>query len=319
LEEYSVTSIRTEPEGHFSVLLHEAVDALNVRSSGTYLDGTFGRGGHSKEILKKLGKGGRLIAVDKDADAVLSANSLPKENFQIVHGSFADITRILSGYQIAEIDGVLLDLGVSSPQLNDASRGFSFMSDGPLDMRMDVTQGMSAANWLNGATADEITQVLKDFGEERFAKNIARKIVQERQTCELVSTRQLVDIVTDAIPKRYQVLKNPATRTFQAIRIFINRELEDLEQFLQDVISRLSVGGRIVVISFHSLEDRIVKRFFKKICSIDVPDRLPVRASELPKSMYRLVGRAVRASSSEISRNVRSRSAIMRVAERVTA
>lgn len=314
-----MTSIRTESEGHFSVLLHEAVDALNVRSSGTYLDGTFGRGGHSKEILKKLGKGGRLIAVDKDADAVLSANSLPKENFHIVHGSFADITRILSGYQIAEIDGVLLDLGVSSPQLNDASRGFSFMSDGPLDMRMDVTQGMSAANWLNGATTDEITQVLKDFGEERFAKNIARKIVQERQTCELVSTRQLVDIVTDAIPKRYQVLKNPATRTFQAIRIFINRELEDLEHFLQDVISRLSVGGRIVVISFHSLEDRIVKRFFQKICSIDVPDRLPVRASELPKSMYRLVGRAVRASSSEVSRNVRSRSAIMRVAERVTA
>ncbi len=314
-----MTSIRTESEGHFSVLLHEAVDALNVRSSGTYLDGTFGRGGHSKEILKKLGKGGRLIAVDKDADAVLSANSLPKENFHIVHGSFADITRILSGYQIAEIDGVLLDLGVSSPQLNDASRGFSFMSDGPLDMRMDVTQGMSAANWLNGASTDEITQVLKDFGEERFAKNIARKIVKERQTCELVSTRQLVDIVTDAIPKRYQVLKNPATRTFQAIRIFINRELEDLEQFLQDVISRLSVGGRIVVISFHSLEDRIVKRFFKKICSIDVPDRLPVRASELPKSMYRQVGRAVRASSSEISRNVRSRSAIMRVAERVTA
>ena len=314
-----MTSIRTESEGHFSVLLHEAVDALNVRSSGTYLDGTFGRGGHSKEILKKLGKGGRLIAVDKDADAVLSANSVLEENFQIVHGSFADITRILSGYQIAEIDGVLLDLGVSSPQLNDASRGFSFMSDGPLDMRMDVTQGMSAANWLNGATADEITQVLKDFGEERFAKNIARKIVKERQKCELVSTRQLVDIVTDAIPKRYQVLKNPATRTFQAIRIFINRELEDLEQFLQDVISRLSVGGRIVVISFHSLEDRIVKRFFKKICSIDVPDRLPVRASELPKSMYRQVGRAVRASSSEISRNVRSRSAIMRVAERVIA
>ncbi len=314
-----MTSIRTESEEHFSVLLHEAVDALNVRSSGTYLDGTFGRGGHSKEILKKLGKGGRLIAVDKDADAVLSANSFPAENFHIVHGSFADITRILSGYQIAEIDGVLLDLGVSSPQLNDASRGFSFMSDGPLDMRMDVTQGMSAANWLNGATTDEITQVLKDFGEERFAKNIARKIVQERQTCELVSTRQLVDIVTDAIPKRYQVLKNPATRTFQAIRIFINRELEDLEQFLQDVILRLSVGGRIVVISFHSLEDRIVKRFFKKICSIDVPDRLPVRASELPKSMYRQVGRAVRASSSEISRNVRSRSAIMRVAERVTA
>ncbi len=314
-----MTSIRTESEGHFSVLLHEAVDALNVRSSGTYLDGTFGRGGHSKEILKKLGKGGRLIAVDKDADAVLSANSFPAENFHIVHGSFADITRILSGYQIAEIDGVLLDLGVSSPQLNDASRGFSFMSDGPLDMRMDVTQGMSAANWLNGASTDEITQVLKDFGEERFAKNIARKIVKERQTCELVSTRQLVNIVTDAIPKRYQVLKNPATRTFQAIRIFINRELEDLEQFLQDVISRLSVGGRIVVISFHSLEDRIVKRFFKKICSIDVPDRLPVRASELPKSMYRQVGRAVRASSSEISRNVRSRSAIMRVAERVTA
>lgn len=314
-----MTSIRTESEGHFSVLLHEAVDALNVRSSGTYLDGTFGRGGHSKEILKKLGKGGRLIAVDKDADAVLSANSFPAENFHIVHGSFADITRILSGYQIAEIDGVLLDLGVSSPQLNDASRGFSFMSDGPLDMRMDVTQGMSAANWLNGASADEITQVLKNFGEERFAKNIARKIVKERQKCELVSTRQLVDIVTDAIPKRYQVLKNPATRTFQAIRIFINRELEDLEQFLQDVISRLSVGGRIVVISFHSLEDRIVKRFFKKICSIDVPDRLPVRASELPKSMYRQVGRAVRASSSEISRNVRSRSAIMRVAERVTA
>ncbi len=314
-----MTSIRTESEEHFSVLLHEAVDALNVRSSGTYLDGTFGRGGHSKEILKKLGKGGRLIAVDKDADAVLSANSFPAENFHIVHGSFADITRILSGYQIAEIDGVLLDLGVSSPQLNDASRGFSFMSDGPLDMRMDVTQGMSAANWLNGATTDEITQVLKDFGEERFAKNIARKIVQERQKCELVSTRQLVDIVTDAIPKRYQVLKNPATRTFQAIRIFINRELEDLEQFLQDVILRLSVGGRIVVISFHSLEDRIVKRFFKKICSIDVPDRLPVRASELPKSMYRQVGRAVRASSSEISRNVRSRSAIMRVAERVTA
>ena len=314
-----MTSIRAESEGHFSVLLHEAVDALNVRSSGTYLDGTFGRGGHSKEILKKLGKGGRLIAVDKDADAVLSANSLPSENFHIVHGSFADITRILSGYQLAEIDGVLLDLGVSSPQLNDASRGFSFMSDGPLDMRMDVTQGMSAANWLNGASTDEITQVLKDFGEERFAKNIARKIVKERQKCELVSTRQLVDIVTDAIPKRYQVLKNPATRTFQAIRIFVNRELEDLEQFLQDVISRLSVGGRIVVISFHSLEDRIVKRFFKKICSIDVPDRLPVRASELPKSMYRLVGRAVRASSSEISRNVRSRSAIMRVAERVTA
>ncbi len=314
-----MTSIRTESEGHFSVLLHEAVDALNVRSSGTYLDGTFGRGGHSKEILKKLGKGGRLIAVDKDADAVLSANSFPAENFHIVHGSFADITRILSGYQIAEIDGVLLDLGVSSPQLNDASRGFSFMSDGPLDMRMDVTQGMSAANWLNGASTDEITQVLKDFGEERFAKNIARKIVKERQTCELVSTRQLVDIVTDAIPKRYQVLKNPATRTFQAIRIFINRELEDLEQFLQDVILRLSVGGRIVVISFHSLEDRIVKRFFKKICSIDVPDRLPVRASELPKSMYRQVGRAVRASSSEVSRNVRSRSAIMRVAERVTA
>jgi len=314
-----VTSIRTESEGHFSVLLNEAVDALNVRPSGTYFDGTFGRGGHSKEILKKLGKDGRLIAVDKDADAVLAANYLTKENFHIVQGSFADITRILSGYQIAEVDGVLLDLGVSSPQLNDPSRGFSFMSDGPLDMRMDVTQGVSAADWLNGATIDEIAQVLKDFGEERFAKNIARKIVQERQTCELVSTRQLVNIVTDAIPKRYQVLKNPATRTFQAIRIFINRELEDLEQFLEDVISRLSVGGRIVVISFHSLEDRIVKRFFKKICSIDVPDRLPVRASELPKSMYRLVGRAVRASSSEVSRNVRSRSAIMRVAERVTA
>lgn len=308
-------------EGHQTVLLTEAVDALEIsgdRADGVYLDGTFGRGGHSRLILERLGSEGRLIAFDKDPEAVKVAETIKDSRFEIVHGSFASLGQVLDRKGIPLIDGILLDLGVSSPQVNDAGRGFSFRQDGPLDMRMDPSIGMSAKEWLATETEEKIAEVIHRYGEERFAVQIAKEIVAGRASGAINSTKQLAEIVARAVKTREKG-KNPATRTFQAIRIFINRELEDLEVALDQAWLRLALHGRMAVISFHSLEDRIVKRFFTERSEVQMPDRrLPIRACDLPKPKMKLCGR-IKPSSREVDGNVRARSAILRVAERVAA
>jgi 16S rRNA (cytosine1402-N4)-methyltransferase len=304
---------------HQTVLLDEAVDALALsgdRLNGIYVDGTFGRGGHSRKILQTLSASGRLIAFDKDTQAIANAQQISDTRFEIVHDSFATIEQELSGRGIAQLDGVLMDLGISSPQVDDAGRGFSFRGDGPLDMRMDTTRGISAAEWL--ATADEelIGKVIKNYGEERFAFQIAKAIVARRQVESISSTGQLAGIVAHAVKTREKG-KDPATRTFQAIRIFINKELEDLEIGLADAYAKLAPYGRMVVISFHSLEDRIVKQFLASKVNVPQPDRrLPIRTVDLPKAQMKLIAK-LKPSEAEISRNPRARSAIMRVAERL--
>ena len=295
------------------MLLAESVSALSVRADGSYLDGTFGRGGHSREILSRLSSGGKLIAVDKDPAAEASALSLANDpRFQFEPGSFADISRIVTDNSL---DGILLDLGVSSPQLDDAQRGFGFSGDGPLDMRMDTRTGMTAAQWLASAPEQDIADVIKTYGEERFGKRMAAAIVRARAETPITSTRQLANIIAEANPK-WEPHKHPATRAFQAIRIFINRELEDLELALECMVDKLVVGGRLVVISFHSLEDRIVKRFMRdQARGIQLPRHVPVVDSDAGKTLN-LVGKAMKPSSEEIARNPRSRSAVMRIAER---
>ena len=295
------------------MLLAESVSALSVRADGSYLDGTFGRGGHSRAILSCLSQAGRLIAVDKDPAAEASAQALAEDSrFQFVPGSFADISRVVSD---GSLDGILLDLGVSSPQLDDATRGFGFNGDGPLDMRMDTRSGMTAAEWVAAAPEQEIADVIKTYGEERFAKRMASAVVRARVEAPITSTRQLASIIAEANPK-WEPHKHPATRAFQAIRIFINRELEDLELALSLMVDKLKIGGRLVVISFHSLEDRIVKRFMRdQARGIQLPRHVPVVDSDAGKTLN-LIGKVIRPSDEEIARNPRSRSAVMRVAER---
>jgi 16S rRNA (cytosine1402-N4)-methyltransferase len=300
---------------HETVLLKEAVDALVVDTAGYYADGTFGRGGHSRAVLAQLSAGGRLMGVDKDPQAIAEGQALSVEDprFQIVQGSFSELKNYLQGEQL---DGVLLDLGVSSPQLDQPERGFSFLRDGPLDMRMNPGVGLSAAQWLAEAKEADIAKVLKDYGEERFAKRMARAIVAAREEQAIETTAQLAKIIADANPA-WEKGKHPATRAFQGIRIHINNELGDLEKLLADLLDVLKVGGRLVVISFHSLEDRMVKQFIKKHVRGDqLPANVPVMESQLNKRLKQ-VGKPVRAGDSELDQNVRARSAIMRVAEKI--
>ena len=304
---------------HAPVLLDESLDALAIREDGIYIDCTFGRGGHSAAILAKLGDKGRLIALDRDNDAVASASKRlgGDPRFVIEHASFDRLADIATRHGVAgKVDGVLLDLGVSSPQLDDARRGFSFMNDGPLDMRMDTGSGMSAAEWLGNASEREIRDVLRTYGEERFAGRIAHAIVTARQEAPLMTTLQLARLVEKAVPRREKG-KHPATRTFQAIRIRINHELEQLESVLGQVIDVLAQGGRLVVISFHSLEDRIVKRFLRKYSTPPkLPRGVPVMEQE-EVTLLRLVGKSIVPSAKELASNPRARSSRLRVAERV--
>jgi len=304
---------------HVAVLAQEAIEALNIRSDGTYVDCTYGRGGHSRLILEKLGAGGRLIALDRDPEAVQAAAALRDSRFLIVRSPFSRVRDVLQELGVAGVDGMLLDIGVSSPQIDDGRRGFSFRSDAPLDMRMDPDQGQSAAEWLATAEESEIREVIRNHGEERFAKQIAAAIVAGRTRGPVDTTRKLAALVADAVPTR-EPRQDPATRTFQALRIHVNQELEELSVVLPQCVALLGAGGRLVVISFHSLEDRIVKRFMRAQSQADaLPARLPVRARDLPQPRMRLVGRAVRASDRETAANPRARSAVMRVAERTEA
>jgi len=302
---------------HTAVLLEEAVDGLNVRSDGIYVDCTFGRGGHSRLILARLGTNGRLVALDRDPQAVSAGGEIGDGRFRVLHGRFSRLAELAARAGVAQADGILLDLGVSSPQLEEAARGFSFRFDAPLDMRMDPGSGRTAADWLAHAPEQEIREVIKTYGEERFAKQIAAAIVAARARGPVGSTRELAAIVAKAVPTR-EPNQDPATRTFQALRIHVNQELEELSLALPQSVELLAPGGRLVVISFHSLEDRIVKRFLREESRPDrLPARLPVRARDLPQPRLRLMGRAVKPSSEEVAANPRARSAIMRVAERL--
>jgi 16S rRNA (cytosine1402-N4)-methyltransferase len=303
---------------HRTVLLQEAVDALQIdgaRANGVFVDGTFGRGGHSRLILDRLGPQGRLIAFDKDPQAIATAAQITDPRFAIVHDSFATLGDALAARGVQQVDGILLDLGISSPQVDDAARGFSFRLDGPLDMRMDTTRGMSAAEWLASESEQTIGKVIRDYGEERFAFQIAKAIVARRAVNPISSTRQLAEVVAHAVKTREKG-KDPATRTFQAIRIYINKELEELEVALEAALEKLGPQGRLVVISFHSLEDRIVKRFMASKAHAPQPDRrLPIRAVDLPQPVLKLLAK-MKPSDAEVAANPRARSAIMRVAER---
>ena len=301
---------------HVSVLLEEAVEALAVRADGVYVDGTFGRGGHSRALLARLGPGGRLIAFDRDPAAIAAGAALGDPRFTLVHEPFSALAGALDALGVARVDGVLLDLGVSSPQLDDAARGMSFRFDAPLDMRMDTSRGQTVAQWLADASVGQITEVLRDYGEERFAHAIAKAIAAARSGGAVATTGQLAALVEKTVRTR-EPGQHPATRSFQALRIFINQELEELSRVLPDAVDRLRPGGRLAVISFHSLEDRIVKRFMRDCAKPDaLPARLPLRADQLPQPRLRLVGRAQRPSAAEVAANPRARSAVMRVAER---
>ncbi len=306
----------SEGLAHNTVLLNEAIAALAIKPEGVYLDGTFGRGGHSRLILQQLGPNGRLVALDKDPAAVAAAKAISDPRFVMVHSGFARMTEVLRELAIKNIDGVLLDLGMSSPQLDDEQRGFSFRFDAPLDMRMDTSKGQTAAQWLADVDEGFLGEVIHDYGEERFATQIARALVAARQEQPVTTTRRLSEIVAQAVRTR-EPGKNPATRTFQALRIYINQELEELARVLPQCVDRLKPGGRIVVISFHSLEDRIVKHFLRDMAQGDkLPRNLPIRAAAIPKGRLHVVGRAVRASAHEVADNPRARSAVLRVAER---
>ena len=303
---------------HEAVLLSEAIDGLAIREDGFYIDGTFGRGGHSQEILRHLGAEGRLLAIDKDPEAVKAGSLMEAKDsrFEIVQASFADIAAILRERKLGAVDGILLDLGVSSPQLDQAERGFSFMREGQLDMRMNPGSGQSAAQWLATASQNDIAKVLKEYGEERYAKRIAGAIVDARKEQPIRTTTQLANIVAEAHPA-WERGKHPATKSFQAIRIFINRELDDLSLFLEQLLDVLVVGGRVAIISFHSLEDRLVKRFIKKhVRGDDLPSRVPVLDSQLNRRLKQ-IGKSHRAGEHELEQNIRSRSAILRVAEKI--
>ena len=300
---------------HRPVLLAEAVTALtsgNLSSNAVFIDGTFGRGGHSQALLKMLSPQAQLLAFDKDLSALATAQHITDSRFTIVHSSFAAMAQFAKA---ASVDGVLLDLGISSPQVEEAARGFSFRRDGPLDMRMDTSQGMTVLQWLEQASSEEITEVIKIYGEERYAPAIARAIVAERTAENLPKTTLgLAQLIAKVVRSR-EPGQDPATRTFQALRIFINRELDDLQLGLQAALTVLKPGGRLVVISFHSLEDRIVKQFMRGHATVEMPRKLPVRAKDLPQAELKVIAR-VRPSVSEVNENPRARSAVMRVAEK---
>jgi 16S rRNA (cytosine1402-N4)-methyltransferase len=308
----------TQEPAHRPVLLREVLDGLAVRPDGIYLDGTFGRGGHAAAILERLGPDGRLYAMDKDPEAVrVALDRFGRDTrFHIQRGTFAMLGHLAREQGVAgRISGVLLDLGVSSPQLDDPERGFSFLRDGPLDMRMDPEQGQSAAQWLAQAGEAEIARVLQEYGEERFARRIAQAIVRDRAERPITTTQQLAELIAAAVPTRERH-KNPATRSFQALRIQINRELQDLEAALEQVVGVLAPGGRLAVISFHSLEDRMVKRFLRRESrGEELPLGLPVTGGPKPGRL-RLLGKAIRAGEDEIALNPRARSAVLRLAER---
>jgi 16S rRNA (cytosine1402-N4)-methyltransferase len=313
----SPAAAATSGAGHRTVLLNEAVEALDIKAEGTYVDATFGRGGHSRAILARLGSSGKLIAIDRDPEALACAAEISDARLTAMQMEFGRIGEVVATRDLTGVDGVLLDLGVSSPQLDSAARGFSFRFDGPLDMRMDPGHGKSAAEWLAQASEQEIGEVIRRHGEERFAKQIARAIVAARSIGPVDRTRQLAQIVAKAVPSR-EPSQDPATRTFQAIRIHINQELKELEIALPQCLEMLNVGGRLVVISFHSLEDRIVKHYMRAQAQPGaLPARLPVRAAELPKPRMKLIGKPVYPSDEEVTANPRARSAVMRVAQRL--
>ncbi|MFB3100728.1 MAG: 16S rRNA (cytosine(1402)-N(4))-methyltransferase RsmH [Gammaproteobacteria bacterium] len=302
---------------HTPVLLNETLQGLKIRSDGVYVDCTFGRGGHSYAILDQLGENGRLLAFDRDPDAIAAVDEklLGDPRFTLVHGSYTKLEETVKAMKLTKkVNGVFLDLGVSSPQLDDASRGFSFMRDGDLDMRMDNSHGMTAAEWLNLASAEEIANVLYEYGDERFSRRIARVIVEQRNKAPITRTTQLADLVASTIPSR-EKNKHPATRTFQAIRIFINRELEELDAVLTQAMNVLSVNGRLLVISFHSLEDRLVKRFMRdQSRGVDIPREIPV-THDVFKPKLTIIGKPVRSQPDDIKNNPRARSAVLRIAE----
>lgn len=304
---------------HETVLLNEAVDALVLDEGGIYIDGTYGRGGHTAALLERISSSGCVLAIDKDPEAIDAARHrwADEPRFDIQSGSFAEMAEFSEQRDwVGDVSGVLLDLGVSSPQLDNAQRGFSFLKSGKLDMRMNPEAGQSAAQWLAKAPETEIADVLYQYGDERFSRRIARAIVREREIAPIEDTLRLAEIIADAVP-RHEKGKHPATRSFQAIRIYINEELDDLQKGLEAAVSVLSRGGRLAVISFHSLEDRIVKRFMRREAQgAPVPRRLPV-PGDVTTGRLRLVGKAVRPNAEEVAANPRARSAIMRVAERL--
>ncbi len=307
-------------KSHISVLLDEAVTALAINPDGTYIDCTFGRGGHSSLILSKLSEQGRLIAIDRDLTAIEAAKKFADDpRFLIEHEGFAELENIATKHNLLKkVDGVLLDLGVSSPQLDEAERGFSFMKDGPLDMRMDTTRGQTAAQWLASADVEDITWVLRTFGEEKHAWRIANAIVDTREESPLTRTSELAKLIKTTAPQR-EIKKHPATRSFQAIRIYINSELEQIEKVLAASLNVLAQEGRLVVISFHSLEDRLVKQFMKKHSQgKQVPRGMPISEEEIQKGKkLALVGKRQKPSKQEVDDNVRSRSSVLRVAQRL--
>ncbi|WP_144212206.1 16S rRNA (cytosine(1402)-N(4))-methyltransferase RsmH [Shewanella donghaensis] len=305
---------------HLSVLLKETVDGLNIQEDGIYIDGTFGRGGHSRHVLSQLGENGRLIAIDRDPQAIEAAKQFADDpRFQIVHGGFGQLAEYVTDLGLeGKIDGVLLDLGVSSPQLDDAERGFSFLRDGPLDMRMDNSQGQTAAQWIARAEIEDMAWVFKTYGEEKNSRHIARCIAADRDEKPFLRTKDLADLIA-RITKNKERNKHPATRVFQAIRIYINSELEQIDQALEGAVSILAPEGRLSVISFHSLEDRMVKRFIRRHSQgAEVPHGLPITEAELNKSKkLKAIGKAMKPSDVEIEQNPRSRSSVLRVAQRL--
>ena len=302
---------------HATVLLNEAIEAMQVKPDGIYVDGTFGRGGHSRLILSKLGATGRLIAFDKDPMAVAAGQEIQDARFQMVHSGFEHLGTVLRDSGITQVEGVWLDLGVSSPQLDDQQRGFSFRFDAPLDMRMDTGNGQTAAEWLATVDEGELAEVIRDYGEERFARQVARTIVAARKERPILTTKQLGEVVALAVRTR-EPGKNPATRTFQAIRIHINRELDELKNVLPQCVDVLKPGGRLSVISFHSLEDRMVKQFMRDTAQGDkLPKGVPIRAADVPQGKLRVIGKPLYASADEVAVNPRARSAVLRVAERL--
>ncbi|MDE1324628.1 16S rRNA (cytosine(1402)-N(4))-methyltransferase RsmH [Vibrio aestuarianus] len=315
----------TEPFQHISVLLNESIDGLAIKPDGIYIDGTFGRGGHSCTILSKLGENGRLYSIDRDPQAIAEAGKINDPRFTIIHGPFSGIAEYAERYDlVGKVDGVLLDLGVSSPQLDDAERGFSFMKDGPLDMRMDPTSGIPVSQWLAQADLDDITWVIREFGEDKHARRIAKAIVAHREDEEkepLTRTGQLAKLISDAAPKSFKEKKHPATRSFQAFRIYINSELEEIDTALKGAAKILAPQGRLSVISFHSLEDRMVKRFIRKESKgPEVPHGLPlteVQIQALGSANLKNVGKAIMPTKEEVELNPRSRSSVLRVAEKL--